>query len=1348
MEVLFHSYANFLQTNIPPKERKKVGLQRVFSSIFPLHSLGEEASLEFVSYHLEPPLFSTEECLNSDLTYDAKLRVTFRLNVFEVNKETETKSFVDIKEQSVYMGNIPLMTDKASFIINGTERVVVNQMHKSPGAFFSKEEKAHSPGKITYIGRIIPYRGTWLDFEIDNQIYVRIDRQKKISALLFLKALGMSDREILSTFYTPIIYQKKNPQVWCHGLELPHLVGNILSYDLLNPNSGEVIVKKGKKIEKKHFKVLEKEGIKQVGVRTESLIGMPVSQEVTDASGKVLVEIGTALDSKMLEEITQSGIKKLALLQIDTTTGQAPYESWVAHKIKGCEEALQMVYNHLYPGEYSPTKTITAKTLENLLFNPDIYNLSEVGRIKLNNRLGIEAPEDQLVLNLEDILAVLKYLTKLSTGKGDVDDIDHLGNRRVRSVGEVLENQYRQSLARMEKGIVEKMSSADVKTLMPAQLIGAKLCVAVVKEFFGSSQLSQLMDQSNPLSEITHKRRLSTLGPGGLNRERAGFEVRDVHATHYGRICPIETPEGANIGLINSLSTYARVNRYGFIETPYYKVENGQVTREVVHLSAVDEEGLVIASSRVMKEASGKMGEAPLQCRKDGEFIMASPQEIDLIDVSPQQLVSIASSLIPFLEHDDANRALMGANMQRQAVPLMKTAAPFVGTGMEEIVARESGAMLIARRSGIVEQVDNQRIVIRTTEEKDFSKSGVDIYQLKKMGKTNQNTCFSQVPLVSIYNAVKEGDVIADGPATDNGELSLGKNVLVCFLSWQGYNFEDSVIISERLVKDDIFTSIHIEEFNVSAHDTKLGQEEITQDVPNVGEETLRHLDECGIAEIGAEVQEGDVLVGKITPKGELLITPEEKLLRAIFGEKAANVKDTSLRLPPGSQGTVVNVRIFNQKDSPMEKDARSRTIEQAEIDQVRRNIQDERLIYERNIYTRLKEFLKNQKLSASNRALKGLKKGQVLTSEVLHNLNKENLWKISVTDREVMNKLEALHKQHQNVLKQMEESLNQLDEKIKMGNDPPSGVLKTVNVYVAIKRKIQPGDKVAGRHGNKGVISRIVPEEDMPYLADGTPIDMILNPLGIPSRMNIGQVLETHLGLAARGLGMKIDKLCKELRKQKKPLKPVKTLLSTLHTGEEQEYIQSLNDKELEKVCKNLDEGVCIASPVFNGVKEEKITELLELGGYPPSGQIPLYDGRTGKPFDGHVTVGSMYMMKLHHLVDDKIHARSIGPYSLVTQQPLGGKSQFGGQRFGEMEVWALEAYGAAYTLREMLTVKSDDIRGRGRMYEAIIGGSVNFSIGIPESFNVLIKELRGLGLNLELKTSHLAPAALPPPL
>jgi DNA-directed RNA polymerase subunit beta len=1332
IEVQKASYDQFLLVKEPVGGRPDEGLQTVFKSVFPISDFSNTSMLEFVKYEFEPPKYDVDECRQRGMTYAAPLKVTLRLIVFDVDQETGAKSVKDIKEQDVYMGDIPLMTMNGTFVVNGTERVIVSQMHRSPGVFFDHDKgKTHSSGKLLFAARIIPYRGSWLDIEFDAKdiVHARIDRRRKIPVTSLLHALGMDGEEILNTFYKQVPY-KRHKDGWRVPFDANRFRGYKAVNDLVDSDSGKVVLEAGKKLTVRSARQLAEKGLKALRMTDQELIGHYLAEDqVNVKTGEIFAEAGEEITEKNLKVLIEAGYKELPLLDIDhINVGAYIRNTLTIDKNLTREDALFDIYRVMRPGE-PPTLDTAQAMFQSLFFDPERYDLSAVGRVKMNMRLDLDAPDTMRVLRKDDVIAVIRTLVDLRDGKGEIDDIDHLGNRRVRSVGELMENQYRVGLLRMERAIKERMSSVDIDTVMPQDLINAKPAAAAVREFFGSSQLSQFMDQTNPLSEITHKRRLSALGPGGLTRERAGFEVRDVHPTHYGRICPIETPEGPNIGLINSLATFARVNKYGFVETPYRKVKDGRVTDEVIYLSAMEESRYTVAQANAIIDARGRFTEDMIVCRHAGDVQMVPAGKVDFMDVSPKQLVSVAAALIPFLENDDANRALMGSNMQRQAVPLVRAEAPFVGTGMEGVVARDSGASIAARRTGVVDQVDATRIVVRATGETDPSKSGVDIYRLQKFQRSNQNTCINQRPLVKVGDQVKKGDIIADGPSTDLGELALGRNVLVAFMPWNGYNFEDSILLSERIVKDDVFTSIHIEEFEVMARDTKLGPEEITRDIPNVSEEALKNLDEAGIVYIGAEVRAGDILVGKITPKGESPMTPEEKLLRAIFGEKASDVRDTSLRVPPGVQGTVVEVRVFNRHG--VEKDERALAIEREEIERLAKDRDDEQAILDRNVYGRLAEMLEGRQGIAGP---KGFKKDAKITRAVLEEYPRSQWWQFASPNDKLMAEIEAIRKQYDESKKRLEQRFLDKVEKLQRGDELPPGVMKMVKVFVAVKRKIQPGDKMAGRHGNKGVVSRIVPIEDMPFLDDGTQVDIVLNPLGVPSRMNVGQILETHLGWACAGLGLRIGQAV-DLYNSKHDTKPLKELLKKIY-GEE-ETIKSLGEKELVELGNNLRHGVPIATPVFDGAKEADIEHMLDLAGLDHSGQVTLYDGRTGDTFDRKVTVGYIYMLKLHHLVDDKIHARSIGPYSLVTQQPLGGKAQFGGQRFGEMEVWALEAYGAAYTLQEMLTVKSDDVAGRTKVYEAIVRGDDTFEAGIPESFNVLVKEMRSLGLNVDLHNS-----------
>ena len=1357
IEVQKTSHEQFLQRETDSNNRTDSGLQAVFKSVFPIKDFSERGTLEFVKYEFELPKYDVEECQQRGMTYAAPLKVTLRLVVWDIDEETQSRSIRDVKEQDVFMGEMPLMTDNGTFVINGTERVIVSQMHRSPGVFFDHDKgKTHSSGKFLFAARIIPYRGSWLDFEFDAKdlVFVRIDRRRKLPVTTLLMALdneeteklrpqrasagktvapneatGMTPEDILDYFYKKITFIRVKKKGWKTGFVVERFRAVKLVIDLINAKTNRVAAKAGTKMTPRVIRDLEQKGLKEQLVTTEDLIGSYMAVDlINPKTGEIYIEAGGEITEETMEVLDNAKINEIVTLDIDhVNVGPYIRNTLAVDKNTNREEALIDIYRVMRPGE--PPTLETAETLfGSLFFNSDRYDLSAVGRVKMNSRLGFETEDSVRVLRKVDILEVVRTMVELKDGRGEIDDIDHLGNRRVRSVGELMENQYRIGLLRMERAIRERMSSVDIDTVMPHDLINAKPAAAAVREFFGSSQLSQFMDQTNPLSEITHKRRLSALGPGGLTRERAGFEVRDVHPTHYGRICPIETPEGPNIGLINSLATYARVNKYGFIETPYRRVINSTVGKEVVYLSAMEEGRYTIAQANAETDEKGKFTEGLVSCRKGGNFIMSRPEDIDFIDVSPKQLVSVATALIPFLENDDANRALMGSNMQRQAVPLIQTEAPLVGTGMEAAVARDSGATIIAKRSGIVDQVDATRIVVSATEETSHSVTGVDIFNLLKFQRSNQNTYLHQRPLVKVGDRVKAGDTIADGPSTDLGELALGRNVLVAFMPWQGYNFEDSILISERIVRDDVFTSIHIEEFEVMARDTKLGQEEITRDIPNVGEEALKNLDEAGIVYIGAEVKPSDILVGKVTPKGESPMTPEEKLLRAIFGEKASDVRDSSLKLPPGVSGTVVEVRVFSRRG--VIKDERALAIERAEIERLAKDRDDERAILERSFLARLKALLLNKKAAGGP---KDLKSGTKITDEVLDSFTAGQCSQIVIANDRVMKDIESLKGHFEADIAKLQERFENKVDKLQRGDDLSPGVMKMVKVFVAVKRKLQPGDKMAGRHGNKGVISKIVPIEDIPYLEDGTPVDIVLNPLGVPSRMNVGQILETHLGWACAGLGRQIGEIL-EANDSSNVAKNLKVKLKDIYGPRAyRDDIAGLNDEEILELGENLKSGVPVASPVFDGANEADIVDMLEMAGLDNSGQVTLVDGRTGEPFHRQVTVGYIYMLKLHHLVDDKIHARSIGPYSLVTQQPLGGKAQFGGQRFGEMEVWALEAYGAAYTLQEMLTVKSDDVSGRTKVYEAIVRGDDTFEAGIPESFNVLVKELHSLGLNVE---------------
>jgi len=1331
IEVQKASYDQFLIVNEPKGGRNEEGLQAVFKSVFPITDFSNTASLEFVKYEFEQPKYDVDECRQRDMTFAAPLKVTLRLIVFEVDEETQAKSVKDIKEQDVYMGDMPFMTSNGTFIVNGTERVIVSQMHRSPGVFFDHDKgKTHSSGKLLFAARIIPYRGSWLDLEFDAKdiVFARIDRRRKIPVTSLLKALGMDAEEILDTYYNTVSFEQTKTG-WKKPFDADKMKNAKPTFDLIDAHTGAVVHEGGKKLTPRTSKKLATDGLTHLAVVEEDLYGQYIARDLVDLkTGEIFAEAGEEINEKLLNKLKEQGFTELPILDIDhINIGPYIRNTLAVDKNETREHALFDIYRVMRPGE-PPTIETAEAMFKSLFFDSERYDLSAVGRVKMNMRLDRNVEDTVRILLKEDIVEVVRTLVDLRDGKGEIDDIDNLGNRRVRSVGELMENHYRLGLLRMERAIKERMSSVEIDTVMPQDLINAKPAAAAVREFFGSSQLSQFMDQTNPLSEVSHKRRLSALGPGGLTRERAGFEVRDVHPTHYGRICPIETPEGPNIGLINNLATYAHVNKYGFIETPYRKIIDGKVTNEVVYLSAMEEAKHYVAQANAPLNAKGEFVNDLVVARHAGDNGLTPKESIDLMDVSPKQVISVAASLIPFLENDDANRALMGSNMQKQAVPLLRAEAPFVGTGMESVVARDSGAAIVAKRKGIVDQVDATRIVIRATEETDASRSGVDIYNLMKFQRSNQSTCINQRPLVNVGDHVDAGDIVADGPSTDLGDLALGRNVLVAFMPWNGYNFEDSILLSEKIAMQDVFTSIHIEEYEVMARDTKLGPEEITRDIPNVSEEALKNLDEAGIVHIGAEVAAGDILVGKITPKGESPMTPEEKLLRAIFGEKASDVRDTSLRVPPGDAGTVVEVRVFNRHG--IDKDERAMAIEREEIERLAKDRDDEQSILDRNVYARLKEMLFGK---TANAGPKGYVNGTKLNDATFEGQPRSKWWQFAIDDDKVMAEMEALHAQYEESRKLLEQRFIDKVDKLQRGDELPPGVMKMVKVFVATKRKIQPGDKMAGRHGNKGVVSRITPIEDMPYLEDGTHVDIVLNPLGVPSRMNVGQILETHLGWACRGVGKKIDEMVR-IYQQKGDMTPLKKEISSLYAGDE--YVAGLDDDSIIRLGESLSKGVPIATPVFDGAKETDIVDMLKRAGLKTSGQSSVFDGRTGEQFDRQVTVGYIYMLKLHHLVDDKIHARSIGPYSLVTQQPLGGKAQFGGQRFGEMEVWALEAYGAAYTLQEMLTIKSDDVAGRTKVYEAIVRGDDTFEAGIPESFNVLVKEIRSLGLNVELDT------------
>ncbi len=1344
IEVQKSSYKLFLNSGEADTPTDGDGIQGVFQSVFPIKDFNETAILEFGKYLLEKPKYDVEECMQRDMTYGAPLKVTLRLIVFEIDEDTGAKSVKDIKEQDVFMGDMPLMTPNGTFVVNGTERVIVSQMHRSPGVFFDHDKgKTHSSGKLLFTCRIIPYRGSWLDFEFDAKdlVFARIDRRRKLPVTTLLYALGLDQEAIMDAYYETVQFKLKKNKGWVTKFFPDRIRGTRPEYDLVDAKSGKVIAETGKKVTPRAVKKLIDDGkVKDLLIPFDKIVGRFVAKDIiNEATGAIYVEAGDELTQEFdkeenliggsLKELMDAGITEIPVLDIDNiNVGPYMRNTMANDKNMNRETALMDIYRVMRPGE-PPTVDTASALFDTLFFDSERYDLSAVGRVKMNMRLALDADDTQRTLRKEDIIACIKALVDLRDGRGNIDDIDHLGNRRVRSVGELMENQYRVGLLRMERAIKERMSSVEIDTVMPQDLINAKPAAAAVREFFGSSQLSQFMDQTNPLSEVTHKRRLSALGPGGLTRERAGFEVRDVHPTHYGRMCPIETPEGPNIGLINSLATFARVNKYGFIETPYRKVVDSKVTDEVHYMSATEEMRHTVAQANAQVDAKGKFVNDLVSTRKSGDYQLSAPENVDLIDVSPKQLVSVAASLIPFLENDDANRALMGSNMMRQAVPLLVVEAPLVGTGIETVVARDSGAAIMAKRGGVIDQVDAERIVIRATEDLEPGDPGVDIHRLRKFQRSNQNTCINQRPLVKVGEKVEKGQVVADGPSTDLGELALGKNVVVAFMPWNGYNYEDSILISERIVRDDVFTSIHIEEFEVAARDTKLGPEEITRDIPNVGEEALRNLDEAGIVYIGADVVPGDILVGKITPKGESPMTPEEKLLRAIFGEKASDVRDTSLRVKPGDFGTVVEVRVFNRHG--VEKDERALQIEREEVETLARDRDVEMTILDRNTYARLKGMILDK---IAVKGPKGVKPKSKITEELLESLSHGQWWQLALGNDKQAAEVEALNEQYQTLIRGLDHRFEDKVEKVRRGDDLPPGVMKMVKVFVAVKRKLQPGDKMAGRHGNKGVISKVVPMEDMPFLADGTPVDFVLNPLGVPSRMNVGQILETHMGWAARGLGMQIDEALVAYRRTG-DMSPVQDAMKIAYGDDVYaEGIKGMKEEQLIEAAENVTHGVPIATPVFDGAKEADIDDSLTRAGFSTSGQTILFDGRTGEQFARPVTVGVKYLLKLHHLVDDKIHARSTGPYSLVTQQPLGGKAQFGGQRFGEMEVWALEAYGAAYTLQEMLTVKSDDVAGRTKVYESIVKGEDNFEAGVPESFNVLVKEVRGLGLNMEL--------------
>jgi DNA-directed RNA polymerase subunit beta len=1330
LSIQLASYRKFLQEEASPEEREDAGLHSAFNSVFPIVSYSGNAALEYVSYRLGQPVFDVKECQLRGLTYAAPLRVLVRLVIYDKEASGNKKKVKDIREQEVYLGEMPLMTNHGTFVINGTERVIVSQLHRSPGVFFDHDKgKTHSSGKLLFSARVIPYRGSWLDFEFDPKdcMFVRIDRRRKLPVSIILRALEFTNEEILDTFF-----DKNEFAISPKGIQLKlvaeRLRGETASFDI--KVGRRTIVEKDRRITVRHVRELEQARAQQLEVPPDYLEGRILAHDIVDAdTGELLANANDELTGELVEKLIESGVTKLDTLFVnDLDRGAFISNTLRIDSTKTRLEALVEIYRMMRPGE-PPTKEAAENLFQNLFFNPERYDLSAVGRMKFNRRVGRSESEGEGILSKEDIIDVLRTLINIRNGNGVVDDIDHLGNRRVRSVGEMAENAFRIGLVRVERAVKERLTLAESEGLMPQEMINAKPVAAAVKEFFGSSQLSQFMDQNNPLSEVTHKRRVSALGPGGLTRERAGFEVRDVHPTHYGRVCPIETPEGPNIGLINSLAVYARTNEYGFLETPYRKVVKGKVSSHIEYLSAIEEGQFVIAQANATLTPKGAFVDDLVSCRFQNEFALLPSDQIQYMDVSPKQIVSVAASLIPFLEHDDANRALMGSNMQRQAVPTLRTETPLVGTGMERTVAVDSGVTVITRRGGIVDSVDASRIVVRIKDaETTAGEAGVDIYNLTKYTRSNQNTCINQRPLVKAGDVIERGDVLADGPSTSMGELALGQNLLVAFMPWNGYNFEDSILISERVVQEDRFTTIHIEELTCVARDTKLGPEEVTADIPNVGDAALTKLDESGIAFIGAEVRAGDILVGKVTPKGETQLTPEEKLLRAIFGEKASDVKDTSLRVPPGMDGTVIDVRVFTRDG--VEKDVRALAIERHELEAVRKDLDDQRRILEEDIYQRVEKLLSGKVAAGGPQ---GLKSEDKVTKGYLEGLPREKWFEVRLKNDAANTQLEQAAERLRAQSEDFERRFQEKKEKITAGDDLAPGVLKMVKVYLAVKRRIQPGDKMAGRHGNKGVISTIVPVEDMPYMEDGTPVDIVLNPLGVPSRMNVGQVLETHLGWAAKGLGRKIG----DMLQAQESSASMRRFLDELYnkTGGQKEDLKALRDDELLELAQNLTPGVPMATPVFDGANESEIKGLLELAGLPESGQATLYNGRTGEAFDRPVTVGYMYMLKLNHLVDDKMHARSTGPYSLVTQQPLGGKAQFGGQRFGEMEVWALEAYGASHTLQEMLTVKSDDVQGRTKMYKNIVDGTHEMQAGMPESFNVLVKEIRSLGINIDLE-------------
>ena len=1332
IEVQKNSYKQLTEYKSEAEQYLVKGFDRVFKSIFPIEDLNDKATLEYVSYRLDKPKFDVEECISRGLTYSASLKCTLRLVVYDIDQENNTKDILSAKEQEVYMGEVPMMTHSGTFVTNGVQRVVVNQMHRSPGVFFDHDKgKTHASGKLLFNCRVIPNRGSWLDFEFDVKdfLYFRIDRKKKILVTTLLQALGYTKNDIINEFYQKEVYQyDKNEKKWKTKFDPENYKAKNFSEEVINTKNNKVVIKAGEKINYLTAKKLSDDGLKEIYVTNDSLYGKFLHKDIN--LGTESFKIGTEINETVIQKILESNTSSIEISKTNSIN-KGPYliQTIFNDKNDNKNDAITEIYKVLRPGE-PPTIEIATQIFNNLFFSSDRYDLSDVGRVKMNSRLSLNCSDKITILRNDDIISIVKKMLDLRDGKDDVDDIDHLGNRRVRSVGELVENQARIGVYRMERAIKEKMTTLDVESAMPQDLVNAKPLTVSLKDFFATSQLSQFMDQTNPLSEITHKRRVSALGPGGLTRERAGFEVRDVHPTHYGRICPIETPEGPNIGLINSLSTYSKINKYGFIESPYKKVKDGVVQDKIEYLSAMEETKYTIAQANSVIDKNGKFKEELVSCRQHLNFILSKPDNIDYIDVSPKQLVSVAASLIPFLENDDANRALMGSNMMRQAVPLLKPEAPLVGTGIESDVALDSGVTIVAKRDGIVDKIDGKRVVIKATDEKDFTKSGVDIYNLQKFKRSNQNTCINQKPLVRVGDKVKTGDIIADGPSTKIGELALGKNVTVAFMPWQGYNFEDSILISERCVTDDVFTSIHIEEYEIMARDTKLGEEDITRDIPNVNEESLKNLDESGIVYIGAEVKPGDILVGKVTPKGDSASGPEEKLLRSIFGEKAIDVTDTSLKMPSGSGGIVVDVRVFNRHG--IEKDERSITIERSEIDSVQQDKNVEEEILERSIKQRASLILSG---TTVNKKIKNINEGEKLDENKIDLLSISDLFKLIINDNKKNEALSQLKDQYNSAKKDIQERFEDKVLKIRQGDDLLPSVMKMVKVFVAIKRRLRPGDKMSGRHGNKGVVSKIVPVEDMPYQENGKPVDIVLNPLGVPSRMNVGQILETHLGWSCTELGETLKKLINDNQEKNNKAEKISTFLKSVY-GKElyNDKIDSLSTIEFKDLCQNIQNGIPISTPVFDGAKEQDVTNMLELAKLPSTGQTYLWDGRTGEKFDRSVTVGTIYMLKLHHLVEDKIHARSTGPYSLVTQQPLGGKAQLGGQRFGEMEVWALEAYGASYTLQEILTVKSDDVAGRVKVYETIVKGDENFESGIPESFNVLVKEIKSLALNVEL--------------